>query len=119
MALTQPHTHDELLTLARKLEAAACDGDADRVESAALKLNEALVDHLDVERLELLRLPPAQTRLITRGQQRVLAELAELVALALAHAPGRCRCAAGAADVLARLYLQAGDERHALAQVTS
>ena len=113
MTVSHVHTHDELLTLARKVEAAASDLDQDRLETASLKLYKALREHLDAERSDLVRLPPPETRLLTRGQQRVLDELAELAARA--HTPGPCRCAARARKLAARLYLQAGDERRALA----
>ncbi len=112
MTLTA-HTHDELLTLARKVQAAAADRDADRLEAASLKLYDALLAHLGAERPDLLRLPPPEIRMLSRGQRRVLDELAELAARS--HMPGPCQCATRAADVLARLSLQASDERRALA----
>ena len=117
MSPTQIRSHDELLTLARKVEAAAADADRDRLEAASLRLYGALLDHVDNERPDLQRLPPTETRLLTRGQQRVLDEIAELAARS--HTPGPCQCAARAADVLARLYLQAADERLALAHLRS
>lgn len=113
MAQTAAHTHEELLTLARKLHAAATDRDPDRVEAASLELYDALVAHLGAEQADLHRLPPPELRLLARGQHRLLDELAELAARAHMGAP--CRCATGTADVVARLSLQATDERLALA----
>ena len=113
MTLTTTRSHEELLTLARKLRAAAADGDPDRVEAASLKLYDALLEHLGAEQPELRRLPPPELRVLTRGQRRLLVELAELAARA--HMSGPCSCASHAADVLARLSLQATDERLALA----
>lgn len=112
MAQTAVHTHDELLTLARKLHAAATDGARDRVEAASLKLYDALVAHLGAEQPDLRRLPPPELRLLARGQRRLVDELAELAARA--HMGGPCHCTTGAEELLARLSLQAADERLAL-----
>ncbi len=112
MTLTTVRTHEELLTLARKLRAAAQDGDPDRVENASLKLYDALLAHLSAEQPDLGRLAPPELRVLTRGQQRLLDELAEVAARAHMHGP--CRCAVRAEDVVARLFLQAADERRAL-----
>lgn len=117
MTLSHVYTHDDLLTLARKVETAAADRDSDRLESATRTLHEALIEHLGAERVDLDRLPPPQTRLLTGGQRRLLDELAEVAAQA--HTPGPCRCAGRAADLEARLYLQAGDEHRALARLAS
>ena len=113
MTLTTARSHEELLTLARKLRAAAADGDPDRVEAASLKLYDALLAHLDAEQPELRRLPPPELRVLARGQRRLLDELAELAARA--HMTGPCHCASRAAGLNARLSLQATDERLALA----
>ncbi len=114
---TPVHTHEELLTLARKVQAAAADGDPDRLEAAGLKLYDALVAHIGAEHADLDRLPPPELRELTRGQHQVLDELAALAAGA--HTGGPCRCAELAAELTARLFLQAGDERRALAQAAS
>jgi hypothetical protein len=113
MTLTRAHTHEELLTLARKVQAAASDGDSDRLERASLKLYDALLAHVGAERPDLVRLPPPELRVLTCGQRRVLDELAELAARA--HMSGPCHCATRAADLVARLSLQATAERRALA----
>lgn len=114
MTLTATRSHEELLTLARKLRAAAADGDPDRVEAASLKLYDALLAHLGTEQPELRRLPPPELRVLARGQRRLLDELAELAARA--HMSGPCRCATRAAELNARLFLQATDERLAFAR---
>lgn len=115
MALNPSRSHEELLTLARKVEAAATDHDRGRVEASSLRLFEALVDHIGVERSEFLRIPPGESRLLARGQQRVINRLID-VALA-AQSPGPCRCADGAAGLVAELAVQAADERLALAHL--
>jgi hypothetical protein len=109
MTSHEPLGHEELLTLARKTVAAAHDGDRERLESAALRLFDALMDHVDAERVELLRLPPGDGRLIARGQERVVNLLADLAFSVTAG--GACQCEALAEQLLAHLALQADDER--------
>jgi hypothetical protein len=106
-----PLDHDALLTLARKTEAAAHDGDRDRLDTAALHLFEALVDHVGAERADLVYLSPGESRLLLRGQQRVVDLLVELAVAA--QAPGPCHCDNLAQQLSAQLSLQADDERHA------
>lgn len=107
--------HDGLLTLARKAHAAACDVDVERLTDGLGAFAHALAEHLGYETPMLTRLPPAEARLIRRGQARVSA-----AAEALLHeAEGGCaspshRCAARAEELLALLTLQARDERLAL-----
>ncbi len=115
MSSLPAHTHAELMTLVRKVEAAAADGDSDRLEAASLKLYDALLAHIGAEHPDLVHLPPPDVRLLAKGQRRVLDDLAELAARA--HMGGPCTCADRAAELVARLYLQASDERLALAQV--
>jgi hypothetical protein len=55
MTLTTAHTHEELLTLARKVQAAASDGDSDRLERASVKLYDALLAHVGAERPDLVQ----------------------------------------------------------------
>lgn len=104
--------HDALLTLARKTEGAARDHDPDRIETHALHLFQALVEHLLAERSALLQVAPAQARLLERGQQRVVDLVVELAATA-ASDPDECDCDQVAANLLAELTLQVGDERQA------
>lgn len=106
--------HDQLLTLAYKTQAAAHDHDGDRVEGHALRLFRALADHLDAERSDLLRVAPADARLLERGQQRIVGLLVELAASA-ATDESDCRCDRLADVVLAELTVQADDERRHLA----
>lgn len=105
------YNHNQLLTLARKAEAAATDGDPERLESAALTMLEALIAHVDLERSELARLAPAQRRLLIRGQQRVVDLLVDLAIEA--QEPGPCQCNQLTRELSARLSLQAEDERRA------
>lgn len=105
------YDHNQLLTLARKAEAAATDGDPVRLENAALTLFEALIVHVDLERSELAQLAPAQRRLLVRGQQRVVDLLVDLAIEA--QAPGPCRCHDLTRELSARISIQADDERRA------
>ena len=107
--------HDGLLTLARKAHAAAGNADTTRLAEDLGTFVHALAHHLDHELPTLSRLPPAEARLVRRGQARVSA-----AARALLHdAEGGCtgrrrRCTARAEELLALLTLQARDERLAL-----
>jgi hypothetical protein len=116
VVLTPTLGHDELLTLARKVQAAAVDGNCDRLVASTSRLYEALVEHIDAEHLELLRLPAGDSRLLSRGQQRIVDELVQL--LAEAHTAGCWHCAASAAQLMAELYLQVDHERLALGHLT-
>jgi hypothetical protein len=113
MSLNLALTHEDLLTLARKTEAAARDGDRYRLETAALRLFEALIDHLGAERPALLQLPPGEARRLLRGQQRVIDMLVDLAIAA--ETPEPCRCDSLAEQLLAQLTLQADDEHRSLA----
>ena len=101
-------SHEELLTLARKTEMAAREGDRGRLEAAALGLREALLDHLDAERPALLQLPVRQSRTLLGGQQRLVDLLGELGA---AGADEPCRCGDVAQLLVAELTMQADAER--------
>ena len=109
MGVNPPLGHEALLTLARKAEAAARDGDNDRLEASVLRLLETLGDHVDAERSALLDLSPAQTQLLLRGQQNITGLLIDLAVAA--QAPGPCRCDDIAQRLLAELTLQAEGER--------
>lgn len=113
-ALPDTIDHEDLLTLARKSEAAASDGDPDRVEAASLRLLEAFVIHVGAERRELLQLAPGDARLMRRGQQRVIDAVIDLVIASSSDGP--CECAHESHDLIARLTLQAEDEREHLAR---
>ena len=107
--------HDSLLTLARKAHAAAGDADTTRLAEDLGTFVHALAHHLDHELPTLSRLPPAEARLVRRGQARVSAAARALLhdAAGGCTGPGR-RCAARAEELLALLTLQARDERLAL-----
>ena len=102
-------THDALLTLARKTEGAARDGDQPRVRTDARELLEALVAHIAAERDALARIDPRERRVLVSGQQHII-DLA--IDLARADATGKgCACAAHARALLELLTVQADDER--------
>ena len=103
-------THDQLVTIAQQARTAARDGDRARLEAVSLRLFQGLADHIGAERPRLLRISPAEARILERGQQRIIDELVELVATG-AGSPDHCRCAILADNLLAELTLQAEDER--------
>lgn len=65
--------HNGLLTLARKAHVAAGDADTARLTEDLGAFVHALAHHLDREIPTLTRLPPADARLVRRGQARVSA----------------------------------------------
>ncbi len=101
--------HDALLTLARKIEAAAPDGDRVRLEHAARRLLDELVHHVTAERGALLHVPPAEHRLLARGQQRIVDLIVDLARATTTPEP--CACDDVADLVYSLLTLQADDER--------
>jgi hypothetical protein len=106
--------HDALLTLARKTHAAASEADRALLVDDLGTLVHALVGHLGRELPQITRLPPAEARLLRRGQARVSAAARALLTEAESGCPGPPeRCAAGAEELLALLWLQARDERRA------
>jgi phosphopantothenate synthetase len=112
MNTASPLCHEALLTLARKLEAAAADDDRDRVEHAASRLLGALVDHIRAEKAEIAEmgeLDPDRARDLVRGQERIVDHLVPLAAGArdadLSVVDGL------ALRLIAELSLQADDER--------
>lgn len=112
--------HDGLLTLARKAHAAAGDADTTRLTENLGIFVHALVHHLEDELPTLVRLPPAEARLVRRGQTRVSTAARALLrdAAGGCAGPGR-RCAARAEELLALLTVQSRDERLALHDVAS
>ncbi len=115
-----PLDHDGLLTLARKAHAAAGDADAARLTESLCVFVHTLAHHLDHEIPSLMRLPPAEARLVRRGQARVSAAARVL----LRDAESGCadsgrRCAARTEALLALLAIQARDERLVFHRVAS
>jgi hypothetical protein len=109
MSMTTPLDHEALLTLARKLEGAAADGEVDRVHYAARRLLGALVDHIRAERDTIERLSPETARGIATGQQRLVFDLA---ALAVVVQQGDLGLGEELVQALiADLTVQADDER--------
>lgn len=109
LTTTLPLCHEALLTLARKLEAAASDEDRDRVEAAARRLLDALIDHTRAEQAAMAALSPEASREIARGQQRLIDDLLELAVDV--HDEDLSRCDGLAQQLLAELTVQAHDER--------
>ena len=104
--------HDKLLTMARKAHAAASDGDVERLAEGVGALLRAFSEHLDDELPELGTLPPAESRILRRGQARVGAAAQALLDEAEAGCEAAsARCADLAEELLALLTLQARDER--------
>lgn len=109
MTTTSPLGHEALLTLARKLEAAASDQDRDRVEAAARRLLDALTDHVRAERSAVEALSPDASRQVATGQEHLIDDLLELAVDA--HDEDLWRCDGLAQQLIAELAAQAEDER--------
>lgn len=107
--------HDGLLTLARKVYATASDADAARLRDDLGAFVHALSAHLEHEIPMLSCLPPAEARLLRRGQARVSAAARTLLSEAAdSCVDRRSRCTAHTEELLALLTLQTRDERLAL-----
>jgi len=106
---------EALLTLARKVHAAADDDDPQRLEQAALHLFDALATHVRDEDVTMGALSPALVRILGRGQERLLSLAAELAAEAAAGCTSTSElCRTRTEELLALLVLQARDEHVAL-----
>lgn len=105
---TLSHTH--LVNLAYRTAGAAHDHDPVRVGADALQLFVALTDHVLAERPAFLHIPPADARLLERGQRR-LVDLLRALADSAAREMDSCGCSRIADDLVAELELQAADER--------
>lgn len=107
--------HEALLTLARKVQAAADDGDVQRLQQVTAFFLEALTTHLRDEASSVSRLLPAEARILLRGQARLLTLATELIREAADGCSGPPqRCGNHTEELLASLTLQAHDERIAL-----
>lgn len=107
--------HEALLTLARKVSAAASDGDIDHLRSTATDFEKALEKHLQRETATMHCIPPAEERILERGQERLWSATVGLLWDAnhgCPHPPGYC--SSRAEELLALLTLQAHDEGRAL-----
>jgi hypothetical protein len=105
-------SHEALLTLARKVRAAASDGDLERLQHAVQHLLGALDDHLSGESGALGDLPADQARILGRGQATLLTAAKTLASASTDGCPvSRARCADRAEELVALLSLQARDER--------
>jgi hypothetical protein len=109
---TRPLTHDELLTLARKVQAAAHDNDAHRLAYARVRLAGALTTHLEAEHEALERVPEPQRELLARGRHRLVHLLSELAKPT--RAEQRRDHSDIADDLLHALGLQAADEHRSM-----
>lgn len=101
--------------MAREIQAAAYDGDEQRLQRTAELFLDAFRTHVCDEAGAMASLSPTEVRLLRRGQARLLA----LATGVLRDAAGGCsgpprRCANRAEELLAFLTLQARDERCAL-----
>jgi len=107
--------HEALLTLARKAQAAAEDGDIHRLEQAVSYLLDELALHVLDERSAFVTLAPSEERILTRGQGHLLSDVAALAEATSTGCAGQTKqCVNRVQEVLTRLYLQARDERLAL-----
>ena len=109
---TRTLTHEELLTLARKVQAAAHDDDSHRLTYARVRLAGALTAHLEAEHEALARVPEPQREVLARGRQRLVHLLTELATPGRGE-PRRDRSHI-ADDLLHALGLQAADEHRSM-----
>ena len=103
------------MTVAREIQAAANDGDVQRLQRTAELFLDALRTHVCDEAGAMACLSPTEARILRRGQLQLLALATEVVrdaADGCSESPRRC--ADRAEEVLAFLTLQARDERLAL-----
>jgi iron-sulfur cluster repair protein YtfE (RIC family) len=104
----EPLSHDALLTLAHKTDAAAADGDHHRLEEVARRFLDALLEHIHSERQLLLRLPPHERQIFTQAQHQ-LVNLLLTVLTSQGSEP--CHCTDLTREVLRVLAQEADDER--------
>jgi hypothetical protein len=110
-----PLGHEALLTLARKVRAAAADTDPQRLEEAAQRFSTALDRHLKAEAAAMSGVVPAEARLLRKGQKRICKLAAALLHDAAHECPvSHPDCRSRAEELVALLSLQARDEHRAL-----
>lgn len=106
--------HEALLTLARKLCAAASDGDVGHLKTATREFETALAGHLREEAATVTELDPARERMLYRGQERLWSATTQLVWNADHGCPHPSQyCSERAQELLALMTLQAHDEHRA------
>lgn len=109
-----PLDHQALLTLARKVYAAAGDCDCGHMGAAAKDFAGALGAHLRHETFTETEITAGQERNLRRGQVRLWSAANDLLTEAdrgCPHSPSYCR--SKAEELLALLTIQADDERRA------
>ena len=109
-------SHKQLMGLAAIAVEAAHDHDSDRVETNALRLFDAVTEHVMSERLAFAQLSPGNARLLRHRQQHIV-DLVLTLAASAAHKADLCHCEHIAGDVIAELAVQADDERRHLLAV--
>lgn len=107
--------HEALLTLARKVSAAADDADVEHLSRSVRQFADALATHLRSEGATMTTVTPAEERILHRGQSRLRSLTAGLLWDADHECPHRLGyCSSRAEELLALLTIQAHDESRAL-----
>jgi hypothetical protein len=106
--------HEALLTLARKVQAAAEDADPGRLAGAVRRFAEGLVCHVRADSSSFVAAAPPESRILDRGNARLLRVTEEL----LADAEHGCtqvtqQCKERADEIVALLTLQIDGEGNA------
>jgi len=97
--------HEALLTLARKAQAAAEDGDIHHLEQAVSYLLDELALHILDERSALVTLAPGEERILARGQDHLLSDVTALAEATSTGCAGQTKqCVNRVHEVLTRLY---------------
>lgn len=109
-----PLDHQGLLTLARKMQAAATDCDCGHLDAAARDFADALGAHLRTETFIATEVTPGEERILRRGQVRLWTAASDLLAEADRGCPHSSTYRTSrAGELLALLQLQAHDEGRA------
>lgn len=111
MQMHQAHTHEELLTLANTVAAAASDADREQLTLTTTRLSDEMAAHIITELPALLRVSrPAKRLALAAGQKRILEMLREVLWCAEYSTPGACRCGDLVQELLLELTIQVQDE---------